>query len=179
MKILISIFLFSSFLLSKTIDNTLLDIHATIMPKVLLLEYDIEKKIKDKKIYIMIAYEKNNYNDMKFLRDAIKRKYPNGISGYKIEITLLRYSEYDKCDPRANLLYIFPSSSKNINKLIKDYKKCNTVTFASDKEYLDNDAMISIDVGKKVKPIINLDAIKKSGISFKPVLLSISKVYKR
>ena len=179
MKVIISIFLFYSFLFSKTIDNSLLDIHATIMPKVLLLEHNIEDKIINNKINITIAYEKNSYKDMKFLKKAIESKYPNGISGYEIEIDFINYDAFTKCKETTNILYIFPSSQKNINNIINEYRKCDAVTFASEKEYLENGAMISIDVGKKVKPIVNLKAVKRSGISFKPVLLSISKVYKK
>ncbi len=177
MRIILGILLTVSYLFSETINNSLLDIHATIMPKVLLLEHGIEKKIKDRKIHITIAYEDNNYKDMKFLKTSIKSKYPKGISGYKIDIDLINYNNFKKCKQNTNILYIFPSSEKNIKTLIKEYKKCHAITFASVKKYLKLDAMISIDVGKKVKPIVNLNAVKTSGISFKPVLLSISKVY--
>lgn len=177
MKIFISILLLSSCLFSKTLNNSLINIHATIMPKVLLLEHGIEKKIKDNHINITIAYEDNNYKDMKFLKRSIESKYPNGISGYKIKIDLINYKTFKKCNPNTNILYIFPSSNNNIRKMINEYKKCNAITFASDKKYLKLNAMISIDVGKDVKPIVNLNAVKNSGISFRPVLLSISKVY--
>ncbi|MCW9026053.1 MAG: YfiR family protein [Thiovulaceae bacterium] len=179
MKIFIGIFLIFNFLYSKTLDNSLLDIHATIMPKVLLLEHDIEKKIVDNKIHITIAYEKNSYKDMKFLKKSIETKYPKGISGYKIEIDFINYDSFQECKKHTNILYIFPSSQDNINNLITKYNECHAITFASQKEYLKNNAMISIDVGKKVKPIVNLKAVKASGISFKPVLLSISKVFKK
>jgi hypothetical protein len=148
------------------------------MPKVLLLEHNIEKKIKKNKIHITIAYEESNYHDMKFLKKAIEDKYSNGISGYEIVVDFIDYNNFKKCNINTNMLYIFPSSQENINKLIKEYRLCNAITFASQKEYLKNNAMISIDVGKKVKPIVNLDAVRSSGISFKPVLLSISKVFK-
>jgi len=177
MKVIISILLLVSFLFSKTLNNSLLDIHATIMPKVLLLEHGVEKKIKDNKINITIAYEDNNYKDMKFLKTSIESKYPKGISGYEIVIDLINYNNFQKCKKNTNILYIFPSSEQNVIYLINAYKECDAITFASIKKYLKFDAMISIDVGKKVKPIVNLNAVKNSGISFKPVLLSISKVY--
>jgi hypothetical protein len=147
------------------------------MPKILLLEHHIEKKIKNNEIHITIAYEESNYHDMKFLKKAIEDIYSNGISGYKIVVDFIDYNNFQKYNVNTNMLYIFPSSQANINKLIKEYKLCSAIIFASQKEYLKNNAMISIDVGKKVKPIINLDAIRSSGISFKPVLLSISKVF--
>lgn len=178
MKFFIVLFILSNLLYSKTINDSLLEIHATIMPKVLLLEHNVENKIIDNKINITIAYENNNYKDMKFLQKAIELKYPEGLSGYKIEVNSMNYKEFTKCDNATNILYIFPSSKDNIDKLITLFRQCSVITFASQQEYLKNNAMISIDVGKKVKPIVNLNAVKASGISFKPVLLSISKVYK-
>lgn len=178
MKFIFGIILLSSVLFSSTLNNSLLEIHATLMPKILLLENNIKQKIKNNKIHITIAYEQNNYKDMKFLKQSIKRKYPDGISGYEIDVDLIEYANFEKCDINTNLLYIFPSSKKNIDNMVKEYKACHAITFASDKEYLDNNVMLSIDLGKKVKPIINLKAVKESGISFRPILLSISKVYK-
>jgi len=178
MKIIFLILLLSTFVFSKTINNSLLKIHANIMPKVLLLEKNIKEKIKNNTINITIAYEESNYKEMKFLEQSIKREYPNGISGYEIKIEFIDYKAFKECNIDTNILYIFPSSKENIKMLIKGYNDCNTITFASDKEYLKYDAMISIDVGKKVKPIVNLVAVKKFGIAFKPVLLSISKVFK-
>jgi hypothetical protein len=177
MRVVFTLLFTSSLIFASTISNSLLEIHATIMPKVLMLEHNIEKKIKNNKIKITLAYESSSYKDMKFLKRSIEEKYPNGISGYKIEIATINYTDFNKCDIDTNLLYIFPSSKENVEKLLKGYNSCNAVTFACKKEYLANDAMISIDVGKQVKPIVNLQAVKRSGISFKPVLLSISKVY--
>ena len=148
------------------------------MPKVLLLEKNIEQKIKNKTINIVIAYEKSNYKEMKYLTQEINKEYPDGISGYDIKISHFRYRDFKKCDINAEVLYILPSSEKNIKTVVEGYNSCKAITFASKKEYLRYKAMISIDVGKKVKPIVNLMAIKNSGIRFKPVLLSISKVFK-
>jgi hypothetical protein len=147
------------------------------MPKVLLLEKNIEQKLKNNTINITLVYEKNNYKDMKYLTQEIRREYPNGISGYNIKIVQQEYGLINKCDPNIDILYIFPSSKDNIKNLIQIYSRCKAITFASNKEYLKEGAMISIDVGKTVKPIVNLVAVKNSGITFKPVLLSISKVY--
>lgn len=178
MRYIILLLIIYNLLHSKTINNSLLEIHATIMPKVLLLQHNIQQNVTNNQINIIIAYEDNNYKDMKFLKRAVEIKYPDGLSGYNIVIKSINYKELKECDRSTNILYIFPSSKNNIDNIIDLYKKCHTITFASQKEYLDHNAMISIDVGKKVKPIVNLNAVKASGISFKPVLLSISKVYK-
>lgn len=177
MKIIISLFLLLNYSFSKTLNDSLLDVHATILPKVVLLEYGIENKIKDKSINITIAYEKKNYKHMKFLERSISSKYSKGISGYDIDIELINYNDFKECNKNTNILYLFPSSKKNIKNMIKKYKECNAIIFASIKKYLRYNAMISVDAGKEIKPIINLNAIKKSGINFKPILLSISKLY--
>ncbi|WP_373072291.1 YfiR/HmsC family protein [Sulfurimonas sp.] len=178
MKFIFSILLFASVLFSSTLNNSILEIHATLMPKILLLENNIEKKIKNNVINITIAYEKTNYNEMKFFKQAINRKYPEGISGYEIKINVIEYANLKECSNETNAVYVFPSSKENIDNIVQKYKSCHTVTFAYDKNYLSNNVMLSISLDKKVKPIINLKAVKDSGISFRPILLSISKVYK-
>ncbi len=37
--------------------------------------------------------------------------------------------------------------------------------------------MLSLNISKKIKPIVNLNAIRASNITFRPVLLDISKIY--
>ena len=177
MRYFLSIIFIVTNLYTSTLNNTLLEIHATLIPKILLLQNNIKQNINDQTINITIVYDQNNYKDMKFLKQAIKTKFPDGVSGYKIDIKTTEYESFKKCYNNTHLVYMLPSSRENIEMIVKAHKAYKVVTFAYDKKYLSSDVMFSVHLDREVKPIINLKAVKSSGISFRPILLSISKVY--
>jgi hypothetical protein len=158
-----------------TINDSLLNVHATLIPKIMLMDYQFKRKIKDDSIVIDILYEPLNYKNAISLKNKIDVKYKNGIKSYKIETRLVAYSDENK--PQANIYYIFPTTSENIEKVIEKSKINHALTFSYLEKDLQYGVMLSLDISKKIKPIVNLNAIRKSHITFHPVLLNISKIY--
>ena len=175
MKIFILFFAFSISLFATTISESLLQIHATLMPKVYLMDYSYKEKIDNNSIVIAIAYNKVDYSSAQSLKEKIEAKYRDGIKSYSIDVKLVPYSQVDKNS--ANIYYLFPTNSKNIKKVIKKANEDNALTFSYLKDDLQHGIMISVSIGNRVKPILNLNAIKLHNISFRPVLLNISKIY--
>lgn len=164
--------LFITTLLSASINDSLLKIHATIVPKISLMDFDFEKKLVDNQISISIYYEKEEYKSALFLEELIKSKYPDGIKEYKIKITLVEYGT-KKCKA-SNIIFLMPTEDEKIIKIVEEAKKHQTLTFSYLKDDLKNGVMLSLNIGANVKPIINLDAIKDSKITLRPILLKIS-----
>ena len=139
------------------------------------MDYKFKEKLNNNSIIITIVYDKKNHKDALSLKNKIYKKYENGIQEYSININLVLYNEMKK--DYTNIYYLFPSNSKNIKKVIDKAKSNKALTFS----YLWNDLkqgiMLSVKVGTKIKPIINLDATKNNEITFRPVLLEISNIY--
>lgn len=178
MRYIFTFLLFTSIVLSSSINESMLKIHATLVPKMLFMDYNFEEKISDNTISILISYDKSDYISAKQLQREIQYRYPNGLKSYKISIVLVPYSKLDIYTKEMNIYYIFPSSDKNIDKVLKIAKRSNAFTFSYLNDNLENGVMCSLLIGSKVKPILNLDAIKSSNIIFRPVLLKISEIYK-
>jgi len=66
-----------------TINDSLLKIHATLLPKVYLMDYNFKNKIQNKTIVIAILYSNKTYKSAKSLKEKIASSYPNGINKYK------------------------------------------------------------------------------------------------
>jgi len=179
LKYILFLILFSTIALSSGINSSLLKIHATLLPKVLLMDYDFERKSSKDNICIVIAYNKKDYKNAKLLRTNIEEKYPNGLNNYSILIELVPYTKIKKQTTEANIYYLFPGSEKNIFNTISKATKSDALTFSYLKDDLQDGVMCSVSIGSKVKPILNLEAIKANNITFRPVLLKISKIYKK
>ena len=177
MKYILLFISISTILLSSTINESLLKIHATIVPKILLMDYDFKKKIINKIIKIAIVYENNDYKEALLLKRMIEQKYQDGLKSYDISLTLLPYTKTKDSKIKANLYYIFPSNVKNIQIAINKAKNSKALTFSYQKENLQNGVMSSVDIGSRVKPILNLEAVKMNNITFRPLLLKISLIY--
>ncbi len=175
MKYLFIFSFFVSTLLSASINESLLKIHATIVPKISLMDYDFEKKLVNNEIIIAIYYEKTETKEALWLKENILSKYKDGIKGYKLKCHLIKYDEQK--NQSANIIYLFPTNTKKILKttqLVKEYK---SLTFSYSQDDLKNNVMISVNIASNVKPIINLDAIKDNNVTLRPILLKISQRY--
>jgi len=164
-----------SFSFAFSINDSLLKIHAVLLPKIYLMDYNFKNKIKDNTITIAILYDANSYRNAVSLDEKIKDRYKNKIQDYNVKTVLLPYNKVSTFN--ANLYYLFPSNIKNIKRTVKKAKEVKALTFS----YLNNDLkdgiVLSLEIGKKVKPIINLNAAKSADITFRPVLLKISNIY--
>ncbi|MEA1891255.1 MAG: YfiR/HmsC family protein [Campylobacterota bacterium] len=175
MKTLILLLVLVGSIFGTTINESLLKVHATLVPKISLMDYKFKEKIKNNTITIAIMYKNNEYKDAKSLKKKIDTRYKNGIKSFKVSSKLVPYSDIAKTE--ANIYYIFPAEVSTIKKVVKQANKNSALTFSYLKEDLKHGVMISLNVSKKIEPILNLSAIKTHNITFRPVLIDISIIY--
>ena len=166
---------FSSTIFAISINESLLKIHATLVPKISLMDYDFKAKAIDNKIIIVLYYDNTEYKSAIYLKNKIELKYENGINGYTINCKLVNYTDAKVI--KANIIYLFPSKKENILKVTNFAKEVKALTFAYLEDYLVDDIMISVKIGSRVKPIINLSSIKANKICLRPILVKISEIY--
>jgi hypothetical protein len=160
-----------------SINESLLNIHATLVPKIPLMDYKFREKLNEDAISIIIFYDKINYKSAKLLKRKIDARYTNGIKEHPVEVTLISYKRANIVkNLKANIYYLMPSSKSSTKNVLKYAKQNNAITFSYLRHTLNEGCMISLNIGKKVKPIINLEAIKSNNISLRPVLLNISEI---
>lgn len=176
MKTLLLTFLFTLSLFGGTLNESLLKIHATLVPKIYLMDYNFKDKLINNAIVIAIVYKKSDYQSAKELEILIKNRYKKGIKSYKVIPMLVSY--VNESSTKANIYYLFPNTKREIQKVIKTASKNNALTFSYDREDLKYGIMISLSITKQIRPILNLKAVKLNNISLRPVLIDISSIFK-
>lgn len=141
------------------------------------MDYSFAEKPLVDTIEIAIVYDNTDYKNAQKLQRYIDEKYKDGLNSRAIHIHLINYKNIQYNKKGINLYYLLPSNHKNTIKAINIAKKTNAITFSYTKDDLKSGVMSSLVIGYTVKPILNLKAIKLSGITFKPVLLDISEIY--
>ena len=175
MKFIITLLLLSSVVFASSINDSLLKVHATLLPKLYLMDYKFKSKLIKDTIKISLVYTSNDYKSAESLKNKIYSRYANGLKSYKIDVKLIKY--HNLKSQTSNIFYFFPASSSEIKHAVSVAKKSNALTFSYLKDDLHNGVMISLAVGKDVKPILNLNAIKINNINLRPVLIDISIVF--
>jgi len=79
-----------SFALS--INESLLKIHAVLLPKIVLMDYNFENKLRDNTITIAILYDANEYKRAVLLKEELQNRYQNRIKNYTIKTALLYFT---------------------------------------------------------------------------------------
>jgi len=176
MKIILLLIAFVSSIFGFSINESMIKVHSVLVPKILLMDYRIQDKLTKSTIEIAIMYNNAEYKYAKSLKNRIDARYKNGIKTYKISTKLISYKDIKNV--KANLYYLFPSSKKDIKNTIKQAHNNNALTFSYLKDDLKYGIMISLNISKKIKTVLNLDAIKKYEISLRPMLIEISNIYR-
>ncbi len=177
MKTLLTFLLLYITVIAAEINPSLLQIHATLFPKTILMDYNFKKKLYNENIVLALIYDEHDAASAKALKRKIETKYHNTIYNYPLKIVLRSYSDATKEQLKATSYYLFPSQKKSMTTLINIAAKNHAITFAYKNEDLQYGAMISTEISIRVKPIINIDALKREMISLHPTLLEISKIY--
>ena len=139
------------------------------------MDYDAQQKCKDQTLVIALLYNEEQLKYATSLKDQILHRYSEGIRDCSIEIKLIPYSS--DLNIAAHIYYLFPSTDAKIKKALIYASVNNALSFSYLQEDLALGAMISVKIGAKVKPILNLEAIKSNNFTFRPVLLEISEIF--
>lgn len=159
-----------------TINDVLLQIHATLLPKTVLMDYQFARKLVNNAIAIGIVCEKKDLFYAERLSGYILAKYKNGIKDYPVEVKIFYYDELPNYLTSSTIFYLMPASSAAIRTALESIQD-ERLIFAFNPSDLRLGAVVSVRVQHKIKPVINIDALKKRNISLRPVIMKISKMY--
>ena len=132
-------------------------------------------KIKDQ-IDICILHEDEDEEIVSSLIDKTKHNYPQGLKKDKINFIRAQYLNPSLCK-NSELIFLFNTSEKHIDDAVLYAKKQKSITVSYDASLLAEGVEVSLFLGRKTQPYINMGALKKNGIILDPILLRISKLY--
>lgn len=164
----------STALYALSYDDDVLTIFSKVLPRFILMSS--QKNTLQDKMEICILHDKLDERAASSLIDKINGNYPSGIKNYKIKVLESDYSHLEVCQS-SQLVFIFDTDDKNINKTIKFSNKHAIFTMSYDDRYLENGVHASLFLGRKVIPFINLNGIRKNEMELDNALVRISKIY--
>jgi len=158
------------------LSDDLLRIHANLLPKTVLMDYNFEQKLDGRTILIDIICRKSNWYYAQKLKQYILEKYVNGIGDLPVEVQIRDYADTALLQKPASLYYFLSAAPEQIRQTLK-YVPDNRLVFVYDPQSLQYGAHIGLHIGRHIKPVINVDALKADNITLRPALVKISDLY--
>lgn len=174
-RILLSLSIISNLALLNAYDSDILNIYSKMLPRFVLMSNKREKV--DEEIKICILYDKIDERDALSLIKKINTNYPNGIKDAKIKLQMGDYNSLDICK-NSQSAFLFNSNEQNIKNAISFLNQQKVLSIAYDAQALENGAQISLFIGRKVQPYINIKEVLDNNIVLDNILLRVSKIYK-
>jgi len=169
------IMIFAKTLLAASYDDTIISMYAKLSPRIVLMSSE-KDTIEDKSIDICLLYQSIDEQAATTLQRKINDNYKNGIKEYEINAKKVLYTKLDEC-AKSKILFLFASESLQLQKSIEFSREKKILTISYDSKNLEQGADISLFIGRKVLPYININSIKNKGIDIDNLLLRISKIY--
>lgn len=164
-------------LFPQSYNEHILKIEANIIPRIILMDYQFEEKLTNGGITIAVIYNPIDLPSAKTIKKFIHEKYPKGIKGYPINVTLLTYDTIVQKAVKSTLYYLMDSDVETVTKAIEQGRKNRILVFSHDSQNLKYGAHVSLRIDKKIVPYLNPASLKASNITLRPALLSISELY--
>lgn len=153
--------------------------NAKVFEKILLLDADLsEKAARDGGVSVVVLYNETELLEAQRLQRFLETTAKADGFPHPLTVKLVRYAEFAKTEAHAYFLL----DSRNI-ETVREVAAFGVaqgiVTFSYNYSYLEYGVMLSLKIDQKVYPLLNPEAIRKSGVNFKPILIRIAKQYNR
>lgn len=164
----------STVLHASVYDEDVLEIFAKILPRFVLMRE--QKKDLQNNINICILHDQVDTQNALSLIDKISKNYPEGLKTYSLQLYHTDFSSINRCE-NSQLIFLFNSNKNNIQKTLEYAKTRQALTVSYDDKLLQQGVEISLFLGRKIIPYINIQTLKQNGIKLNNLLLRISKIY--
>jgi len=159
---------------ASTYNNDIINIFSKILPRIVLMSS--KKNDLHESINICILYDKIDKKAVESFIEQTNRNYPRGIKNYQIKVTKANYKNSEKCK-NTTIAFLLNSNNQNIQETLKYFHINKILTSSYNSNLLQYGTDISMFLGKKTVPYINMKSIQKKEIELKNTLIRISKIY--
>jgi hypothetical protein len=167
--------LLSSSMANADHDHLLLKAQATIYPKIVMLDKDIEAKIKEDTIVIAIVTEKGGHDSAIAMKNLIDQEYKSNLGKKNLIIKTQFFEGFDNEDP-ATAYVLIGGDADDHYKVTQYASTHNRVAFSYDYKDIKNNFLVSLFVKEKTYIYLNKKALDDYDIKFLPLFYKIVKV---
>jgi len=179
-NILIKLFGFLALMISTSVqaydyDPLLMRAQATIFPKIILLDKDLQGKIDDGKIIIYVLHSKEDKEVALTVKELILKQYKNGLGKNELSIKVVDFVSFDG-NSKATAYFLLKGNKEIHGKITEKAATQNRLVFSYDYKDFTNNALVSILMKEKTYIYLNKQAIHAYDINFLPLFYKIVKV---
>ena len=153
-------------------DMKLIRLEAMLFGKMIFLDYDVADKRLGREVVVYVVYDTKSH-------EAIARKFVRVLDGMelfgqKVRAEAVAVKGLKKLPvPTA---YIAVTDEKRLTPLIREAVARKRLLFAYDEQAIPH-AMIAIELGTRIVPVINPQLLKEAKIELRPIVFKVAKVY--
>jgi hypothetical protein len=155
-------------------DTDILNTYSKLSPRIILMSTQKSKIIDS--INICLTYEPEDEMAAQEFINLSKANYPNGIQSHTIAFFKMSYENIGVCS-NSHLNFIFSANEIFLKKVLLFSKTEKIMTISYDYKLLNEGVDISLFIGRKISPYLNLKSISQKEIRLDNILLRISKIY--
>jgi len=155
-------------------NEDILNIYSKMLPRFIIMSSQ-KNKIHEN-IDICILNDSIDKRVAELLITNINNNYPNGLLNHSIKLIQSDYKHLEVCK-NAQLVFMFNSDDTHIQDALLFSKENNLLTMSYDVFFLEKGADISLFIGRKVTPYLNMKSMTDKKIILDNILLRVSKIY--
>ena len=174
MKYLIILFCLVFSAVADNYNIEMIDIHAKVFPKILLVDTKIDEKLVNGAIKVIILYTEEDIKIANSLKAEMLRFYPL-LKGHPFQVVIKEYKEFDATEA-VTAYYQLLGDKESIMSVNESAQKNSLITFSYDKSYLDYGTLMSLYISNSVSPYISLESLKQSNIILDNIIFKIAKI---
>ena len=160
-------------LFGASYDTPLLQISSKLFPKILFMEKGTKERIQSS-IHFVIVASPANQEAARHFSNMVQNQYPEGINDHPIRVSILSAKEALGTKNIHGIILMLPPDDNLLEPLIKHTYENKILTFSFDPSLLRNGAVISLYIGKNVKPYLNVSALKEASFTFEYSFIKLS-----
>ncbi|EHP31292.1 hypothetical protein SMGD1_2770 [Sulfurimonas gotlandica GD1] len=168
-KLIFLSLIFVNMLYGYSYNDILLKAQASIFPKIMLLDKNIENKLVDGKIVYTIAYDKSDISIAQEISKFINKNFDGYFDKYLYQINLVEFSDLSS-DTKASAIYTL-NSDEHIDKVANIAREKGVIAFSYDIENLKKGLLFSMMLEKSTVLYLNKEDLNKTKIDFVDSLL--------
>lgn len=155
-------------------DEFLMEAQSAVLPKIALLDKDIQKKLVAGKLQIVIAHDAIDSELAKETAQKIMVNSGGMIGTFGLNVLTVEFSQLLKTS--ASIIYILNSNDTTIKKATQAASLKKVISFAFDKHNLKNGAMLTMSIERSAVITLSRGVMKESGVQFVDSFYKIARI---
>lgn len=156
-------------------DPLLLRAQATVFPKIIMLDEEIDKKIEKNVVSFQLFFSDKDKQTAERLKELIQENYGQSFGDKEFNVTISSFNDFSQQNI-ATAYFLLKGTPENHQRITQHAANNRRLVFCYDYNDFSHKPLISLQVKEKTYIYLNKTAIHDYGIKFKPLFYNIVKV---